>query len=233
MYSTSYCTNALCVFTQNSYLNALNTLCLWPGMTKMAKMIDERQQELTHQEHRVMLVNSMNTVKELLPILISGTPTPASRCSLHVVCFSFSLYSKMLFDFQVSKYLWQPRRQAAMVWRRPWRTVTSPLRRWVPRSTKSSECCSLHPGMRMLGQTRYVHLKKTPVAVEVSRTFITAKNKEQATSLLCFFFFLCSLCTSQQGACLYKQKLNLSAPHCALTQTQNNSGCRLERWWWW
>lgn len=42
-------------------------------MTKMAKMIDERQQELTHQEHRVMLVNSMNTVKELLPVLISGT----------------------------------------------------------------------------------------------------------------------------------------------------------------
>ena len=41
-------------------------------MTKMAKMIDERQQELTHQEHRVMLVNSMNTVKELLPVLISG-----------------------------------------------------------------------------------------------------------------------------------------------------------------
>uniref|UniRef100_A0A672Q7A1 Vinculin n=1 Tax=Sinocyclocheilus grahami TaxID=75366 RepID=A0A672Q7A1_SINGR len=45
---------------------------LGPGMTKMAKMIDERQQELTHQEHRVMLVNSMNTVKELLPVLISG-----------------------------------------------------------------------------------------------------------------------------------------------------------------
>uniref|UniRef100_A0A8C7ZRM2 Vinculin n=1 Tax=Oryzias sinensis TaxID=183150 RepID=A0A8C7ZRM2_9TELE len=45
---------------------------LGPGMTKMAKLIDERQQELTHQEHRVMLVNSMNTVKELLPILISG-----------------------------------------------------------------------------------------------------------------------------------------------------------------
>ncbi|ETE66010.1 Vinculin, partial [Ophiophagus hannah] len=35
---------------------------LGPGMTKMAKMIDERQQELTHQEHRVMLVNSMNTI---------------------------------------------------------------------------------------------------------------------------------------------------------------------------
>ncbi|XP_043110956.1 vinculin a isoform X3 [Puntigrus tetrazona] len=45
---------------------------LGPGMTKMAKMIDERQQELTHQEHRVMLVTSMNTVKELLPVLISA-----------------------------------------------------------------------------------------------------------------------------------------------------------------
>lgn len=55
-------------------LNSVTLLLrlLLPGMTKMAKMIDERQQELTHQEHRVMLVNSMNTVKELLPILISG-----------------------------------------------------------------------------------------------------------------------------------------------------------------
>lgn len=35
-------------------------------------MIEERQQELTHQEHRQMLLNSMNTVKELLPVLISG-----------------------------------------------------------------------------------------------------------------------------------------------------------------
>lgn len=49
-----------------------SSVSLLPGMTKMAKMIDERQQELTHQEHRVMLVNSMNTVKELLPVLISG-----------------------------------------------------------------------------------------------------------------------------------------------------------------
>ncbi|XP_036430592.1 vinculin a isoform X4 [Colossoma macropomum] len=45
---------------------------LGPGMTKMAKMIDERQQELTHQEHRLMLINSMNTVKDLLPVLISA-----------------------------------------------------------------------------------------------------------------------------------------------------------------
>lgn len=52
-------------------MHSLLPLCP-SGMTKMAKMIDERQQELTHQEHRVMLVNSMNTVKELLPILISG-----------------------------------------------------------------------------------------------------------------------------------------------------------------
>ncbi|XP_037638196.1 vinculin-like isoform X6 [Sebastes umbrosus] len=45
---------------------------LGPGMTKMSKMIEERQQELTHQEHRQMLVNAMNTVKELLPVLISA-----------------------------------------------------------------------------------------------------------------------------------------------------------------
>ncbi|XP_034057675.1 vinculin-like isoform X9 [Gymnodraco acuticeps] len=45
---------------------------LGPGMTKMSKMIEERQQELTHQEHRQMLVNSMGTIKELLPVLISA-----------------------------------------------------------------------------------------------------------------------------------------------------------------
>ncbi|XP_065815434.1 vinculin-like isoform X1 [Labrus bergylta] len=45
---------------------------LGPGMTKMSKMIEERQQELTHQEHRQMLLNSMNTIKELLPVLISA-----------------------------------------------------------------------------------------------------------------------------------------------------------------
>uniref|UniRef100_A0A3Q3WC19 Vinculin n=1 Tax=Mola mola TaxID=94237 RepID=A0A3Q3WC19_MOLML len=45
---------------------------LGPGMTKMSKMIEERQQELTHQEHRQMLVSSMNTIRELLPVLISA-----------------------------------------------------------------------------------------------------------------------------------------------------------------
>ncbi|XP_077469578.1 vinculin-like isoform X4 [Stigmatopora argus] len=45
---------------------------LGPGMTKMSKMIEERQQELTHQEHRQMLINSMSTIKELLPVLISA-----------------------------------------------------------------------------------------------------------------------------------------------------------------
>lgn len=49
-------------------------------MTKMSKMIEERQQELTHQEHRQMLVNSMNTVKELLPVLISGVYVQLCVC---------------------------------------------------------------------------------------------------------------------------------------------------------
>lgn len=59
----------------------------------MAKMIDERQQELTHQEHRVMLVNSMNTVKELLPILISGKDmlTLMEKKLLQVACVNCNL----------------------------------------------------------------------------------------------------------------------------------------------
>lgn len=55
----------------------------------MAKMIDERQQELTHQEHRVMLVNSMNTVKELLPVLISG-----------IFCFTFNTILNYCFELE-------------------------------------------------------------------------------------------------------------------------------------
>lgn len=58
--------------TMNSLPLSLSPLSLSSGMTKMSKMIEERQQELTHQEHRQMLINSMNTVKELLPVLISG-----------------------------------------------------------------------------------------------------------------------------------------------------------------
>lgn len=48
----------------------------------MSKMIEERQQELTHQEHRQMLVSSMNTVKELLPVLISGVCSWLRMCGL-------------------------------------------------------------------------------------------------------------------------------------------------------
>uniref|UniRef100_A0A3Q3RQW0 Vinculin n=1 Tax=Mastacembelus armatus TaxID=205130 RepID=A0A3Q3RQW0_9TELE len=47
-----------------------------------AEMIEERQQELTHQEHRQMLVSSMNTIKELLPVLISAIKIfVATKCS--------------------------------------------------------------------------------------------------------------------------------------------------------
>lgn len=59
---------------------------VFPGMTKMSKMIEERQQELTHQEHRQMLVNSMNTVKELLPVLISGVFLCSCLCACACAC---------------------------------------------------------------------------------------------------------------------------------------------------
>lgn len=74
------------------FISTFGFLC--PGMTKMAKMIDERQQELTHQEHRVMLVNSMNTVKELLPILISGNHALPTHCYVSVL-----VYSNFMFFF--------------------------------------------------------------------------------------------------------------------------------------
>ncbi|XP_029555113.1 vinculin isoform X5 [Salmo trutta] len=56
---------------------------LGPGMTKMSKMIEERQQELTHQEHRQMLFNSLNTVKQLLPVLISAIKIFVATKSTH------------------------------------------------------------------------------------------------------------------------------------------------------
>lgn len=66
----------------------------------MAKMIDERQQELTHQEHRVMLVNSMNTVKELLPILISGKDVAFLTFYPPLVSFSLLYFTFKCFKFR-------------------------------------------------------------------------------------------------------------------------------------
>ncbi|XP_055787639.1 vinculin-like isoform X6 [Salvelinus fontinalis] len=75
---------------------------LGPGMTKMSKMIEERQQELTHQEHRQMLFNSLNTVKQLLPVLISAIKIFVATKSTHSAgvdeaernrCFTFEKMS--------------------------------------------------------------------------------------------------------------------------------------------
>uniref|UniRef100_A0A667Y1N2 Vinculin n=1 Tax=Myripristis murdjan TaxID=586833 RepID=A0A667Y1N2_9TELE len=66
----------LCVQGQLHFLHST-------GMTKMSKMIEERQQELTHQEHRQMLISSMNTVKELLPVLISAIKIFVTTKSSH------------------------------------------------------------------------------------------------------------------------------------------------------
>lgn len=155
--------------------------CLYPGMTKMAKMIDERQQELTHQEHRVMLVNSMNTVKELLPILISGNYLHEEGIPAHCLLLFF-VYFTLFFVFKVSKSLWQPRHLAARAWRKPWRTVSSLLRRWAPRSTRSSECCSLPPGTRTPGLTRYVQEMLVPAFTSVCPW----PSVSHAHTLLCF-----------------------------------------------
>lgn len=102
-------------FKYATWVNVLSSFpplvcCVCAGMTKMAKMIDERQQELTHQEHRVMLVNSMNTVKELLPILISGIHTLLhlheegipTHCLAHTMCFRLVYLSWNIVLFCIS-----------------------------------------------------------------------------------------------------------------------------------
>lgn len=72
-------------------------------MTKMSKMIEERQQELTHQEHRQMLVNSMNTVKELLPVLISGACAQLHMC----LCVSGAGRKWHRRSLSIQQLLWQ------------------------------------------------------------------------------------------------------------------------------
>ncbi len=66
----------------------------------MSKMIEERQQELTHQEHRQMLINSMNTVKELLPVLISGVYVQLYVCIYMCMC----VYEGRLKTLQVAEH---------------------------------------------------------------------------------------------------------------------------------
>ncbi|XP_065941182.1 vinculin isoform X3 [Magallana gigas] len=48
---------------------------LTPVLTRMTKEVDAREKELTHQVHREMLVRSLEQVKNLTPVLISGIKT--------------------------------------------------------------------------------------------------------------------------------------------------------------
>ncbi|XP_060566172.1 vinculin-like isoform X10 [Ruditapes philippinarum] len=45
---------------------------LSPVLTRMTKEVDAREKELTHQVHREMLIRSLEQVKNLTPVLISG-----------------------------------------------------------------------------------------------------------------------------------------------------------------
>ncbi|XP_052798612.1 vinculin-like isoform X5 [Mya arenaria] len=45
---------------------------LSPVLTRMTKEVDTREKELTHQVHREMLIRSLEQVKNLTPVLISG-----------------------------------------------------------------------------------------------------------------------------------------------------------------
>ena len=45
---------------------------LSPVLTRMTKDVDSREKELTHQVHRDWLQRSLEQVKQLTPVLISG-----------------------------------------------------------------------------------------------------------------------------------------------------------------
>ena len=45
---------------------------LSPGILNLAKMVEAREKELTHQVHASILKKSINSVKELIPLLISA-----------------------------------------------------------------------------------------------------------------------------------------------------------------
>ena len=63
---------------------------LTPGMREMAKSVEAREKELTHQVHRDMLKKSINTVKELTPLLISAVKAYVSAKGERYSMFSIN-----------------------------------------------------------------------------------------------------------------------------------------------
>ncbi|CAC5380998.1 VCL [Mytilus coruscus] len=58
-------------------VDSMEDLCrfiknLSPVLTNMTKLVDGREKELTHQVHRMMLIRSLDEVKNLTPVLISA-----------------------------------------------------------------------------------------------------------------------------------------------------------------
>ena len=83
----------VCLQKDNHFASVFqySDLFLWqnlsPVLTKMTKEVDSREKELTHQVHRDWLVRSLDNVKQLTPVLISGikiyitTVTTGNRAS--------------------------------------------------------------------------------------------------------------------------------------------------------
>lgn len=175
---------------------------LCPGMTKMAKMIDERQQELTHQEHRVMLVNSMNTVKELLPILISGNRSQRPpRCfSLLVYCFF-----KLFFWFCPSgiKIFVTTKTSGS-------HGVEEALKnRNFTFEKMSAEINEIIRVLQLTSWDEDAWANKVCIIKDMlSRTHTVLFWKEKRKRRQPRWVLLYRLCRSQQGVCLYEQKQN-------------------------
>ena len=72
---------------------------LSPVLTRMTKEVDAREKELTHQVHRDMLIRSLEQVKNLTPVLISGikifiTAKQTSKWRMSLAFFRHPKYLK-------------------------------------------------------------------------------------------------------------------------------------------
>ena len=63
---------SVCVCVTSAAMSRFPFQNLSPVLTRMTKNVDSREKELTHQVHREMLLRSLEQVKNLTPVLISG-----------------------------------------------------------------------------------------------------------------------------------------------------------------
>ena len=90
---------------------------LSPVLTRMTKEVDAREKELTHQVHRDLLIRSLEQVKNLTPVLISGikifiTAKQTSKwwswgfCCWEILLKYFNFFKTLKNIYPLDEYHW-------------------------------------------------------------------------------------------------------------------------------